>query len=1018
MYTKKGEILLLGRFGFRSRESGSVVLLSFPQKHARQLLAYLALNAGQHSRRRLAALLWPGKENEPKKTLASLRVTLSQIREANPALKGALLTEGEFISLGSLTSDVKRFENLLRGKEPDRERSLVEAVSLYKDHLLPGWKYVVEDEQPSLEERREELRHRCAEACAELMRLYQRRGDIGLAQTFATRIINLIDPEENADWHGAARTILAMSARRRVGANGHSVQEWTLHIPPLIGRQAELAALQTWIQDTAAVHLFTLTGRGGVGKTRIAQAFAEMESREQNRCVGVVALSAWKRPDTLLKYIVECLFPQASQDSESVSMLRHFSKEGAQPALLILDTLEHLLPSQRQEVSIVAQQLRHVLQAVPNLRVLVTSQTRVGVPEEEVCHIRSLTFPSAQNCATNRVAQTESVQLFQQAASRGKTALHLNSSNAPVIAAICRLLHGHPLSIRLAAAQYPSLSLTAILEQIESNPALLRQRHKGVKEKDARHLSLEEVIRWSFQRLSCQEQVAYLSLAVFCGGFTEAAVAGVYGVQVTAYLQDWEQRALLEAFSSDCDSAGRYHVLDSLRSFAVKELGEEAHDRFLRQYAEYFTVFAEQEANCLRGPNAFHALRTVRADYLNFSRALRVLQAAASWEMLARSICALSFFAASVAGLYDLLRPFVGEALLHREHLSSGVLARLLIATGRLAENTAEPIYKEHLEEAVQIAEEVKEPLLLIEAYGGYAYLPPEPETQDLSEDRARRASEMAEQADHGYFTAAMYHRLGSLARGRGNLKRSITFYRKALSSAEEGNPLQRIVTLNALASVLSEWAIVEVDPLRRREKCLEAIACGEQAYELAESFDLHLICATVAASLHTSLWLTGETKKLRRFGTRAQAHLRFAGGHKITEGLVHRTCSTACWLTQKFAQAARHLLLALDCHENAEMRHQAESMAMASHLALSLDEAADAARLFGWAIALCPEAETHFESRLQCDPLFAPALATFGCDVWESLVHAGRSVSRPAALAACRVYLQKIISAPVSPSE
>ena len=346
-----------------------------------------------------------------------------------------------------------------------------------------------------------------------------------------------------------------------------------------VGREREVGLVQTLLRRSD-VRLVTLTGPGGVGKTRTAiRAVSSAPLLAQ-----FVDLADVQQPALVLPTIAAAL--GVRPDGRPVlDNLRAALRDG--DYLLVLDNFEQVLPA--------ASRLADLLDACANLKLLTTSRAVLGVPGEHVVDIRPFPLPlSGTPESETQAAGFDACRLFVDRAQALDPDFALTSANAPTIVSICQRLDGLPLAIELAAAWISVLSPGALLAQLEERLALQSGGSLGVPQ---RQRSLRDTIAWSYGLLSAPSRALFRRIAVFNGGCSLDAVKEICGDSSLDVLQ--ELRALvansmvrrIDAPAGD----SRYTLLETVREFGVERLQESGEASNIRQrHAAYFLALAEQ----------------------------------------------------------------------------------------------------------------------------------------------------------------------------------------------------------------------------------------------------------------------------------------------------------------------------------------------------------------------------------------------------------------------------------------
>ncbi len=349
----------------------------------------------------------------------------------------------------------------------------------------------------------------------------------------------------------------------------------------LVGRAGEVATARGLLLDEA-VPLLTLTGPGGVGKTRLAVAVAQDVADRFSDGVVFIDLAPLADPALVVTTVAAALGVTPSPDQPVAdAIVAHL-----RPAqlLLLLDNCEHLLAAVGDLVSA-------LLARCPALQVLATSRAPLHVRGEQVLPTPPLEVPRS-GAALHVVRAAPAAALFVQRARAVDPRFALTEQNAGAVAEVCRRLDGLPLAIELAAARSNVLSPAALL-------ALLSQRLRvlgtGPRDAPARHQTIRDAIAWSYDLLTPEEQAFFRRLAVFAGGWTLEAAAVVSGLalpEALARLDALVDQSLVVR-RTDADAlVPRFALLETIRAFGLERLSESGEDDDTRdRHAAFFRGF-------------------------------------------------------------------------------------------------------------------------------------------------------------------------------------------------------------------------------------------------------------------------------------------------------------------------------------------------------------------------------------------------------------------------------------------
>jgi predicted ATPase/class 3 adenylate cyclase len=392
-----------------------------------------------------------------------------------------------------------------------------------------------------------------------------------------------------------------------------------VQLTSFVGRERALAEVGCLL---AAERLVTLTGAGGVGKTRLA--------------LRVAADGLDRFPDgvwlvDLAPLADEALVPQAVAAAVGVREdpgrpLVATLADALRPKrlLLVLDNCEHLLEA-------CARLAEGLLRACPDLRVLATSREALGLAGEAPYRVPSLALPAAPGpLSVEALAPSEAVRLFAARAATVRPGFAVTAQNAAAVAEVCRRLDGIPLALELAAARVRVLPVEPLLARLEDRFRLLTG---GSRTALARHQTLRAAVDWSYDLLGAAERTLFARLSGFAGGFTlEAAEAvgageGIEPVDVLDLLTRLVDKSLVVA-EEQPDGAARYRLLETLRQYAQETPAAHGGAEAVRaRHAAYYLALAERAAPELEGPRQRAWLDRLEAELDNLRQALRWSQA-------------------------------------------------------------------------------------------------------------------------------------------------------------------------------------------------------------------------------------------------------------------------------------------------------------------------------------------------------------------------------------------------------
>lgn len=667
----------------------------FVSGKAAALVYYLAATGRAHTREALAGLLWGDAPQA--QASKNLRDVLSNLRRLlEPYLEITRQTVGlSAEALGAV--DCRRFT---AGVEAARrlpgaaDDALREAAALYRGDFLEGLSIA---DAPDFEEwltvEREQLRRLYLDALQALASSAAGRQAYAEALGYTARLLALDPTREEA--HRQQMLLLAMSGQRSQALAQYEICRRVLNdelgldpdeetealqrrilageiapapaAPPLqsarphyvlpaplsafIGRAAELAQIADLL-GARGQRLVTITGSGGVGKTRLALHAAHhlLPLSQQGAIfahgvvfVGLAAIGSagWGEHDAeqaiapiLAARVADALRFTFSGPEAPHIQLGHYLRE--KQLLLILDNCEHLP---------VAGFLVELLEQAPALAVLVTSRGRLNVRGEYVVELAGLPFPSRRAVAERTDLQAYgALQLFRQSAQSVNPQIDWAPSAVAAAARICELVAGLPLGIELAASLVRLMPCEEITREIERNLNFLQSMRRDLPE---RHQSLQAVFDHSWKLLSQAEQRALQQLAVFHGSFDREAAAQVAGttLPLLAALVD---NSLVQRVVAQPAAAGRYELQELVRQYAAEKLvaqGARAEQQaVLDRHCRHYLGFLGQRRADLRGSRQAEALTELNLEIVNIRAAWRWALAEAQVELLSQASDSLFFF--------------------------------------------------------------------------------------------------------------------------------------------------------------------------------------------------------------------------------------------------------------------------------------------------------------------------------------------------------------------------------------
>ncbi|HRJ26624.1 MAG TPA: BTAD domain-containing putative transcriptional regulator [Fimbriimonadaceae bacterium] len=641
----------------------------FPTRKAALLLARVGIRPGKLiARDDLTALLWPDDPVEDARE--RFRQTLSQLRRSLQVDGAPLLLESDrqtvWARAESVESDVDSFERLVkRGlSDPGSASSALEqALALYHGPLLPGW----EDEWVLQE--RDALTLRRLQAAQALARIYDQQGRSDEALELAYQAAR--DDRLHEATHQWLLTLLVQrgqksEALRRFQEFRDSLRDFlglepspatakildqepgvsttpnaapltppvespTRHhhfpvpLTPLIGRQAEVETILNELSD-ARRRLLTITGPGGIGKSRLQLEIAQQIAEKTPHRVIFATLSEVRHASEFEPQIRRAL---GLADGHPVPEAQIRQALSAVPTLLLLDNLEHLADD-------LAPRVRRLLEDVPDLMVLGSSRVLLQVPGEVEIPLGPLP-PPASNFDPDPLA-SPCVQLLVERIHQRLPDMTFDNDQIEALVQLARFLEGYPLALEIAAARIGLLSPASLLKQLQSRLSLVETRRRDIAD---RHSSMRSAIDWSYEHLEPETQRLFRILSVFVGPISLRAIQTVsLDPDFLDRLEELRLNSLIQIETHHDQK--RVRLLETLREYAVEAIDPEDAEHARERLLEYLHALAHEGAELVN---------TARQSEANFSiqRELENFRAISRWVIESRPDRALTLLEALTA---------------------------------------------------------------------------------------------------------------------------------------------------------------------------------------------------------------------------------------------------------------------------------------------------------------------------------------------------------------------------------
>lgn len=641
------------------------------------------------------------------------------------------------------------------------------------------------------------------------------------------------------------------------------------------GREIAIEQLRSLVSPGA--RLVTLTGPGGMGKTRLALEIARQELERYCGAVWFVPLASVTDPALLPQSVCSALrLPNSAQTEPLDQIVEALSQ---QPSLLILDNFEQLMSDHLPDSPPASASsnttsgplfVRSLLTRIPQLTCLVTSRRRLNLAGEHEFPVSPLPVPDSPDTPVHLNLHA-GVQLYVDRSQAVSPDFQLTAGNAAAVAALCERLEGIPLALELAAARSAVMTPAQMLKHLNRrlDDRILASRRPDW---DSRHHTMRAAVDWSYQLLSPDIQHFLAQLSVFEAGWTAEAAEVVceqpLALDYLAQLRDWSFVAAGEC-PEDIDGAIRFRMLETLREYADEKLSSEQRERRKRDHAVYFLAFAEEAGKHLTGPDQAAWLAQLEADHDNLRAALRWAIDGAAVEMSLRL--------ASVLGRFWLVRGHwtEGRAWLARALEMEGVESQKLRVPSSEVRDPAPGTRNSHLS-TLNSQLDTQHSILntltclradALDAAGHLAYY-----QGDYTNARKLHEESLALRKDHPdrRAIASALHNLGNVTYGQGDYRAAHSLFEESLAIwRETGDKIGTASALHNLGGVTfgqgdypAARSLYEESLALRRE-------AGERRGVAAALFNLSLVlwyqkdATTVRSMLEESLAIRRDLKDM-----------------------------------------------------------------------------------------------------------------------------------------------------------
>lgn len=624
---------------------------------------------------------------------------------------------------------------------------------------------------------------------------------------------------------GETRTAFLEVARRRKAGSpstpglGLVPRVVDLPAPPtaILGRDAEIAEAITAI-SVSRVRLLTMTGPGGVGKTRLS---VEVAGRLADRYARVhfVSLAALEDARLVLPRIGRALDVQADGDSAQAAQLREVLQAG--PTLLVLDNLEHLLAAQAD--------IAHLLADCPLLTILATSRIPLRVRGEREFPVRPLATTRAHERGPS-ANQLPAIALFLERAQAIAPAFSAGADDEATLIRICQRLDGLPLAIELAAARIKILSLASMLARLEDNLELLT---RGATDAPPRQQTMHATIGWSYDLLPSPEQALFRRIAVLADAFDLEAAAAVASPgdeprgDALVGLEALVDKSLVVRLT--WEGVPRFGMLTTVRQFALVQLRAAAEEDAARHvHCTHFLARLESITAAQVDGNASPGLERIEAEYENVRAALRWSLQHDDWATALRFTGALAKFW-YLQGLWTEGRSWLDQVLANAADAPTPELGRSLLGLGAIEDAQGDlQAARRHYDQALVVFQ----------------------------------------QLEHSAGMCRALNNLGNLQSGLSEFPGALSYYEDALATCREAGDTQ------GMAQAILNIGIVEA----LRGKPDVALPLLRESLSLARKTNDQFGIGTALVNLASLSFRQGELDRAQAYSDEAMAVTRASG--------------------------------------------------------------------------------------------------------------------------------------------
>jgi predicted ATPase len=626
---------------------------------------------------------------------------------------------------------------------------------------------------------------------------------------------------------------------RRAGAralDASSSRQAALPIPPtpLVGRDKEARE----VADTLGadeVRIVTMSGPGGIGKTRLAIEVAARLAPSFDDGVRFVPLATVEGAEGVGPALFAAFGLKESASRPPSELLSDYLR--TRSILIVLDSFERAAAA--------GPMIGELLSGAPGIKFLVTSRSVLNIRGENEYPVPPMSVPDPARRQPQGAEESDAVRLFVETARAANPAFELTEDNANDVAEICRRLDGLPLAIELAAARVRLLPVGSLLERLEDRFRLLTS---GLRDAPDRQRTLWDTITWDYDLLTAEEQKLFVRLGVFVGSFTLAGAEAVASapvsdeVDVLDLLDSLVGKSLVRAEAAELNEP-RFSMLESIREYARERLlPNEEHPAVFGAHARFYVDLARKAHDALRGPEHGAWQRRIVEEHDNVRAALRW---ADEHDHEAESLlCTHLWEYWSTTGHLLEGLGWIEGALGHASEPSL-LRAELLEAGGVLARALGVPVLARGLtEQCLELRRELGDRAGMAAALKDVGNLAFDTGDFDSARGHYEQALELWKEVDDKRGVAQALNNLGVVARMQDDPRRAIDYYeesRDVFHALGDDEGIARSL-MNQGAATLEAG-----DPVRAAELCRSSLSIWA---ELGNRWDITDCLEDLAASL------------------------------------------------------------------------------------------------------------------------------------------------------------------------